>query len=160
MRRWDGLVDRYMAEYGARGLAADTVEGTRRELDRWGSIDYRSEADYLRDADHTFQPYTPTCIHNSLYGSTLDYWMNFFPKESLIILHFNELIHYPDKALTYLLKRLGVEYEPLGLVENNTVDSVGGGISTPAICELLDKEVIEEVSSIFFDDSSFFHQFL
>ena len=37
MRRWDGLVDMYMSEYGARGLAVPTVEGMRRELDRWGS---------------------------------------------------------------------------------------------------------------------------
>jgi hypothetical protein len=37
MRRWDGLVDRYLDEYEARGRAAGTIEGLRRELDRCGS---------------------------------------------------------------------------------------------------------------------------
>jgi len=37
MRRWDGLVDRYLEEYEARGRAAGTIEGLRRELDRCGT---------------------------------------------------------------------------------------------------------------------------
>jgi site-specific recombinase XerD len=37
MRRWDGLVDRYMEEYTAAGRAAGTIEGVRRELDRCGT---------------------------------------------------------------------------------------------------------------------------
>lgn len=37
MRRWDTLVDRYMEEYSARGLSAETVHGVRCELDRLGS---------------------------------------------------------------------------------------------------------------------------
>jgi site-specific recombinase XerD len=37
MRRWDTLVDRYMEEYSARGLSAETVHGVRCELDKWGS---------------------------------------------------------------------------------------------------------------------------
>lgn len=37
MRRWDGLVDRYLEEYKARGRAAGTIQGLRRELDRCGS---------------------------------------------------------------------------------------------------------------------------
>jgi len=37
MRRWDALVDRYIEEYVARGLAGSYVETTRRELERWGN---------------------------------------------------------------------------------------------------------------------------
>ena len=37
MKRWDRLVDRYMEEYEAAGRVAETVKGTRRELERWGS---------------------------------------------------------------------------------------------------------------------------
>jgi hypothetical protein len=37
MRRWDGLVDRYLDEYEARGRAAGTIEGLRWELDRCGT---------------------------------------------------------------------------------------------------------------------------
>jgi integrase/recombinase XerC len=37
MRRWDRLVEKYMAEYGARGLMPGTVSLVMRELDRWGS---------------------------------------------------------------------------------------------------------------------------
>jgi len=36
MRRWDRLVEQYMSEYRARGLAAGTVERVAGELDRWG----------------------------------------------------------------------------------------------------------------------------
>jgi site-specific recombinase XerD len=37
MRRWDGLADRYLEAYAARGVTAATVRATRRELDRWGA---------------------------------------------------------------------------------------------------------------------------
>jgi len=37
MRRWDGLVDRYLEELQARGLAKATIDSRCRELDRWGS---------------------------------------------------------------------------------------------------------------------------
>lgn len=37
MRRWNGLVDRYLECYVAAGRASDTIEGVRRELDRCGS---------------------------------------------------------------------------------------------------------------------------
>jgi site-specific recombinase XerD len=37
MRRWDGLVDRYIEEYAARGISTATVGNVRRELDRWGT---------------------------------------------------------------------------------------------------------------------------
>ena len=37
MRRWDTLVDAYIEEYTARGLAKSYVETTRRELERWGA---------------------------------------------------------------------------------------------------------------------------
>lgn len=37
MRRWDGLADRYVEEYGARGVTGATVNNARRELDRWGA---------------------------------------------------------------------------------------------------------------------------
>jgi integrase/recombinase XerC len=37
MKRWDGLLDSYMEEYEAAGKAAETLKGTRRELERWGS---------------------------------------------------------------------------------------------------------------------------
>jgi len=36
MRRWDGVVDRYMEEYAGRGITAVRVEEVRRELGRWG----------------------------------------------------------------------------------------------------------------------------
>ena len=36
MRRWDGLLDRYIAECEARGLAPGTIAGMRGELERWG----------------------------------------------------------------------------------------------------------------------------
>lgn len=37
MRRWDGLVDRYVAEGEVRGLAEATLERRRAELERFGS---------------------------------------------------------------------------------------------------------------------------
>ena len=37
MRRWDGLVDRYLAECERRGLAAVSVERIHRELERFGA---------------------------------------------------------------------------------------------------------------------------
>lgn len=37
MKRWERLVEQYLEEYQAAGRAAETVKGTRRELDRWGS---------------------------------------------------------------------------------------------------------------------------
>jgi site-specific recombinase XerD len=37
MRRWDGLVERYLEGYAARGVSGERVKGVRRELDRWGS---------------------------------------------------------------------------------------------------------------------------
>ena len=37
MKRWDRLVDQCMEEYEAAGRVAETVKGTRRELERWGS---------------------------------------------------------------------------------------------------------------------------
>jgi site-specific recombinase XerD len=37
MRRWDGLVERYLGELQARGLTKATIDGRCRELDRWGS---------------------------------------------------------------------------------------------------------------------------
>ncbi len=37
MKRWDGLADRFMEVYQARGLSSGTVESMRREWDRWGS---------------------------------------------------------------------------------------------------------------------------
>lgn len=37
MRRWEGLVDRYVAECEQRGLAAGTVERICKELERFGS---------------------------------------------------------------------------------------------------------------------------
>lgn len=36
MRRWDGLVERYLKECEARGLARSTVAGRGRELERFG----------------------------------------------------------------------------------------------------------------------------
>ena len=35
MRAWDELVDRYVEEYSARGMAAKTIERLGHELDRW-----------------------------------------------------------------------------------------------------------------------------
>ena len=37
MRRWDGLLERYLGELQARGLSRATIDGRCRELDRWGS---------------------------------------------------------------------------------------------------------------------------
>lgn len=37
MRRWDGLVDRYVEECERRGLAPETVERIWKELERWGA---------------------------------------------------------------------------------------------------------------------------
>jgi len=37
MRRWDHLVERYLEELRARGLAAETITQATRELDRWGA---------------------------------------------------------------------------------------------------------------------------
>jgi site-specific recombinase XerD len=37
MRRWQNLSDGYISECRMRGLAESTVEGYRRELERWGS---------------------------------------------------------------------------------------------------------------------------
>ena len=36
MRRWNAYVDRYLQSYEAAGRAAGTIEGVRRELDRFG----------------------------------------------------------------------------------------------------------------------------
>jgi site-specific recombinase XerD len=36
MRRWDGLVERYVGEYVAAGRATETILGVRRELERCG----------------------------------------------------------------------------------------------------------------------------
>lgn len=36
MRRWDRLVERYIEEYGARGISAATVAHTQSRLERWG----------------------------------------------------------------------------------------------------------------------------
>jgi site-specific recombinase XerD len=37
MRRWDLLLENYLGQLRARGLAEDTIAGRCRELDRWGS---------------------------------------------------------------------------------------------------------------------------
>jgi len=37
MKRWDRLVEQYIEECRARGLASSTLENRLRELDRWGS---------------------------------------------------------------------------------------------------------------------------
>jgi site-specific recombinase XerD len=37
MHRWDRLVGSFMEEYGARGIAVESVERMQRELDLWGS---------------------------------------------------------------------------------------------------------------------------
>jgi len=37
MKRWDSLSDAYLAECRVRGLSDSTVEGRRRELERWGN---------------------------------------------------------------------------------------------------------------------------
>ena len=37
MRRWDGLLERFLGELQARGLSTVTIEQYCRELDRWGS---------------------------------------------------------------------------------------------------------------------------
>jgi site-specific recombinase XerD len=37
MKRWDQLVDQYLEEYRARGVATTTVSHVARELDRWGT---------------------------------------------------------------------------------------------------------------------------
>ena len=37
MKRWDRLVEQYMEEYAAAGRSVETVQGVRRELDRWGN---------------------------------------------------------------------------------------------------------------------------
>lgn len=37
MRRWDRLLDQYIEEYEAAGREATTVNGVRRELERWGT---------------------------------------------------------------------------------------------------------------------------
>lgn len=36
MKRWDGLTERFMAAYSARGLAKGSVHSMRREWERWG----------------------------------------------------------------------------------------------------------------------------
>lgn len=36
MRRWDGLVEKYLSGLRTRGLAEGTIQGRCRELDRWG----------------------------------------------------------------------------------------------------------------------------
>lgn len=36
MRNWDQLLDRYMEQYAARGIAVETVANVRRELERLG----------------------------------------------------------------------------------------------------------------------------
>ena len=36
MRRWDGLMDRYLEEYAQRGISTERVEAVRRELGRFG----------------------------------------------------------------------------------------------------------------------------
>jgi site-specific recombinase XerD len=37
MRRWDGLLEKYLGQLRTRGLAAETVQARCRELDRWGA---------------------------------------------------------------------------------------------------------------------------
>lgn len=37
MRRWEGLVERYLRECEARGLAASTLAQRRAALERWGA---------------------------------------------------------------------------------------------------------------------------
>lgn len=37
MRRWDSVMDRYLAEYVARGVSPGTVAKVQRELERWSS---------------------------------------------------------------------------------------------------------------------------
>lgn len=37
MRRWDGLLERYLGELQARGISVATIDRYCRELDRWGS---------------------------------------------------------------------------------------------------------------------------
>ena len=50
MRRWDGLLDRYLGELQTRGLSAETVAGRCRELDRWGSwLKHRRPRPLLED---------------------------------------------------------------------------------------------------------------
>ena len=36
MRRWDGLLDRYMTEYGNRDISPERVKSVRQELGRFG----------------------------------------------------------------------------------------------------------------------------
>ena len=36
MRRWDGLVDRYLEDYAGRGWCPERVQAVRRELGQWG----------------------------------------------------------------------------------------------------------------------------
>ena len=36
MKRWDRLVERYLEEYRARGVSAESVAYTQARLDRWG----------------------------------------------------------------------------------------------------------------------------
>lgn len=36
MRRWDGLMDRYLEEYAGRGISSERVEAVRREVGRFG----------------------------------------------------------------------------------------------------------------------------
>lgn len=52
MRRWDGLVDRYIEEYSARGIAGDTVINSRRELEM-GHMDEASSASSAVGEDRT-----------------------------------------------------------------------------------------------------------
>ena len=36
MNRWERVVEAYLKECQVRGLAAATIDGIRRELERWG----------------------------------------------------------------------------------------------------------------------------
>lgn len=58
MKRWDGLVERYLEELRSRGLGKATIEGRCRELDRWGSwLKHRRPRPGLEEigADHVVQ---------------------------------------------------------------------------------------------------------
>lgn len=52
MRRWDGLVDRYLEEYEAQGRASGTIAGLRSELDRFGMwLKHRRPRPRLEEVD-------------------------------------------------------------------------------------------------------------
>ena len=52
MRRWNGCVDRYLERYEAAGRAAGTMQGVRRELERFGAwLRSRRPRPRLEDVD-------------------------------------------------------------------------------------------------------------